>query len=480
MRPPDCSLRSEQDLDPMSVTELDLELLKRFDGPAPRYTSYPTAQQFGATVDESAYRAAACSVRDSRAPLSLYVHLPFCSSPCFYCGCNRVISRSQEARREYLRSLLIEVRLQSGLFDRVRRVRQLHLGGGTPTVYTPDELSGLIDEIGRHFTLDEDRDREFSIEIDPRTVDETSMRAIVGIGFTRVSLGVQDFDPAVQRAVNRVQPTGLTVRAVDAARQAGVRSLNIDLIYGLPRQTPESFEHTLDTMVGLRPDRVACYAYSHLPDMIKAQRQIHAAELPDPLQRAQLQSLAIRKLTSAGYRYIGMDHFALPEDELSRALDDGTLHRDFQGYSTRPMRDLVGLGVSAIGKVGDCYAQNEKSLAPYRAALDTGRLPIQRGVRRTRGDEIRGEVIQQLMCHGRVDLAAVEHRFQIRFDEYFAPEMQEIHRLDAEGLTVVEGDTIRLTTAGRLLMRRVAMVFDAHMPAARRGLAASGLTVRAS
>jgi len=446
----------------MSVAELDLELLKQFDGPAPRYTSYPTAQQFGGAVDESAYRAAAHSVRDSRAALSLYVHLPFCWSPCFYCGCNRVISRSPGAREQYLRSLSVEVRLQSELFDRARRVRQLHLGGGTPTVYTPGELSGLVDEIGRHFTLEEERDREFSIEIDPRTVDASSMRAIVGIGFTRVSLGVQDFDPVVQRAVNRVQPTELTVRAVDAARQAGVRSLNIDLIYGLPLQTLHSFERTLDTMIGLRPDRVACYAYSHLPDMIKAQRQIHAAELPGPVLRAQLQNLAIRKLTSAGYRYIGMDHFALPEDELSRALDDGTLHRDFQGYSTRPLRDLVGLGVSAIGKVGDCYAQNEKSLRGWRAVLDAGRLPIQRGVRRTRDDEIRGEVIQQLMCHGRVDRAVVEQRFQIRFDEYFTPEMQEIRRLDAAGLTRVAGGDIQLTSAGRLLMRRVAMVFDAH------------------
>jgi oxygen-independent coproporphyrinogen-3 oxidase len=464
----------------MSVTERDLELLQRFDGPAPRYTSYPTAQQFGPAVDEQAYRAAARSVQGSRAPLSLYVHLPFCSSPCFYCGCNRVISRSQPARQDYLRTLAVEVRLQSELFDRARRVRQLHLGGGTPTVYTPAELAGLVDEIGRHFTLDEDGDREFSIEIDPRTVDESAMRAIVDIGFSRVSLGVQDFDPAVQRAVNRVQPTELTIRAVDAARQAGVRSLNIDLIYGLPRQTPESFARTLDTMIGLRPDRVACYAYSHLPAMIKAQRQIHVAELPDPLQRAQLQNLAIRKLTGAGYRYIGMDHFALPEDELSQALDDGTLHRDFQGYSTRPMRDLVGLGVSAIGKVGDCYAQNEKSLAQYRAALDAGRLPIQRGVRRTRDDEIRGEVIQQLMCHGRVDCAAVGHRYQVRFDEYFAPEMQAIHRLDAAGLARVAGSDIRLTSAGRLLMRRVAMVFDAHAPAARRGLSASGLAEQAS
>jgi oxygen-independent coproporphyrinogen III oxidase len=464
----------------MSMTELDLELLRRFDGPAPRYTSYPTAQQFGIAVDEAAYRGAARSVRESRAPLSLYVHLPFCSSPCFYCGCNRVISRSAEARQEYLRSLCIEVRLQSELFDRARRVRQLHLGGGTPTVYTPRELSGLVEEIGRHFTLDEDRDREFSIEIDPRTVDAASMRDIVDIGFTRVSLGVQDFDPEVQRAVNRVQPTELTIRAVDAARHAGVRSLNIDLIYGLPRQTLHSFERTLDTMIRLLPDRVACYAYSHLPDMIKAQRQIRAEELPDPILRAQLQALAIRKLCGAGYRYIGMDHFALPGDELSLALDDGTLHRDFQGYSTRPMRDLVGLGVSAIGKVGDCYAQNEKTLAQYRARLEEGRLPIQRGARRTLDDEIRGEVIQQLMCHGRVDRAAIGQRFRIRFDKYFAPEMQEIHRLGEAGLAHVEGDDIRLTSAGRLLMRRVAMVFDAHVPAARRGLVATTPMERAS
>jgi oxygen-independent coproporphyrinogen III oxidase len=452
----------------MSVTELDLELLQRFDGPAPRYTSYPTAQQFSAAVDEVAYRAAARGVQGSGAPLSLYVHLPFCTSPCFYCGCNRVISRSPEARAQYLRSLSLEIQLQSALFDRGRRVGQLHLGGGTPTSYSPGELAGLVEQIGRHFTLEQGGDREFSIEIDPRTVDEPAMRDIVGTGFTRVSLGVQDFDPAVQRAVNRVQPTSLTIRAIEAARRAGVRSLNIDLIYGLPRQTPGSFERTLDTLVGLRPDRVACYAYSHLPQMIKAQRQIHAAELPDALARAQLQALAIRKLGAAGYRYIGMDHFALPGDELAMALDDGTLHRDFQGYSTRPLRDLVGLGVSAIGKVGDCYAQNEKSLATYRAALDAGRLPIQRGVRRTRDDEIRGEVIQQLMCHGRVDRAAVERGFRIRFDEYFATELQQLRPMQAAGLAILAEGGIQLTSAGRLLMRRVAMVFDAHAPAAVR------------
>ena len=447
----------------MTIAEADLDLLRRFDRPGPRYTSYPTALRFGPAVDLDAYREAAREVRGSRAPLSLYVHLPFCASPCFYCGCNRVISRSARTREEYLRHLLVEVRLQSALFDRSRCVEQLHLGGGTPTAYTPEQLSLLLDEIGRYFTIQHGSQREFSIEIDPRTVDDATMRSIVDIGFNRVSLGVQDFDPDVQRAVNRVQPTDLTTRAIEAARAAGVRSVNIDLIYGLPRQRLATFEKTLDTVIELRPDRVACYAYSHLPDMIKAQRAIQASELPDDIQRLELQGLAIRKLTAAGYHYIGMDHFALPENELSVALHDGTLHRDFQGYSTRPSRDLVGLGVSAIGKVGACYVQNHKVLASYYEALQAGRLPVHRGVKRTRDDEIRGEVIQRIMCQGRVDRAEVGDRFGIRFDEYFAPEMQAVRQLGDVGITELAGDDIRLTSAGRLLMRRVAMVFDSYL-----------------
>ena len=452
----------------MNEVVFDADLIRRCDCSGPRYTSYPTAVQFTEAFDEPAYRAMAAQSNAAEkgqgaAPLSVYVHVPFCASPCFYCGCNRVITRSHERAQEYLERLYREIELQAEMFSRDRTVEQLHFGGGTPTFLHTFELQQLLEHLGRHFSLTTFADREYSIEIDPRTVDAEGIRALAAMGFNRMSLGVQDFDPAVQAAVNRIQPEAETLRVVDAVRHAGTGSLSFDLIYGLPRQTLESFERTLHSVVAARPDRLAVYAYAHMPRMFKAQRHIREDELPTPEQRLQLLGLTIATLTNEGYVYVGMDHFALPGDELVRAKRERSLQRNFQGYSTHAEHDLVGLGVSAIGKVGNSYAQNFKTPAEYYAAIDSGRLPIQRGVRLSHDDVIRRAVIQELMCHELVDCAAIGRRFGIDFKRYFSRELERLQELQALGLTYVKSGCIGVTHPGRLLMRTVAMVFDAYL-----------------
>jgi len=452
----------------MNDVVFDADLIRRCDCSGPRYTSYPTALQFTEAFDEAAYRAAALQSNaaeqgEGASPLSLYVHVPFCASPCFYCGCNRVITRNHDRSREYLSRLSREIEMQSQLFSADRRVEQLHFGGGTPTFLDSRELGSLMEHLGRQFSLTSSADREYSIEIDPRTVDADGVQALASMGFNRMSLGVQDFDPAVQAAVNRIQPESETLNVVDAVRRAGIGSLSFDLIYGLPRQTLQSFERTLASVVRARPDRLAVYAYAHMPRVFKAQRQIHVDELPTPEERLQLLGLTIATLTDAGYVYIGMDHFALPGDELVRAKRERSLQRNFQGYSTHAEHDLVGLGVSSIGKVGNSYAQNFKTLPEYYAAIDAGRLAIQRGVRLMPDDLIRGAVIQELMCHELIDCAAIGRRFGIPFKRYFSRELERLQELQALGLTYVRSNCIGVTQAGRLLIRTVAMVFDAYL-----------------
>lgn len=395
-------------------------------------------------------------------PLSLYVHIPFCASPCFYCGCNRVITRSHDRAAAYVERLKSEIVLQSELFSRTRPVDQLHFGGGTPTFLDENELASLLDHLGKHFSLATEEHREYSIEIDPRTVTPESVRALAKLGFNRMSLGVQDFDPDVQVAVNRLQSKEQTLQVTEAAREAGVRSISFDLIYGLPRQTPEGFARTLDAVIDARPDRLAVYAYAHMPRLFKAQRRILTDQLPTPDQRLRLLGLTVERLTAAGYVYIGMDHFALPEDELVRAKRNRSLQRNFQGYSTHADQDLIGLGVSAISKVGDSYSQNFKSLPEYYAAIDAGHLPVQRGILLTEDDQIRRAVIQELMCHELIDCAAMSARLDIDFKRYFRRELERLQELQALGLTYVKNGCIGLTLAGRLLMRTVAMVFDAY------------------
>jgi len=449
----------------VTTPRFDADLIRRYDCFGPRYTSYPTAVQFRSDFDAEAYRNAALENARASAtnPLSLYVHVPFCASPCFYCACNRIITRSSDRARAYLARLYEEIKLQAALFGRTRSIEQLHFGGGTPTFLPMNHLADLMTKLARHFSLNDSPGREYSIEIDPRTVAPESVRVLADLGFNRMSLGVQDFDPSVQLAVNRVQSAADTLRVVDAARSACFNSISFDLIYGLPRQTPSSFERTLQTVLEARPDRLAVYAYAHMPHVFKAQRRLKSEELPSANARLDLLALTIGTLTDAGYVYIGMDHFALPGDELVRAKEQRTLHRNFQGYSTHADCDLVGLGVSAIGRVGDSYVQNFKQLPEYYAAIDAGRLAVHRGITLTHDDCVRRAVIQEIMCHERVDFASIDRRFGIHFVDYFAAELQRLRPFESDGLIELHPNEICVTDVGRLLMRNVAMAFDAYV-----------------
>lgn len=449
---------------PESLT-FDPELIARYDGTGPRYTSYPTVPQFHAGFGEAQLRAVAkaSNAEASPRPLSLYVHVPFCFSPCFYCGCNRVITRDVAKADDYLVRLGREVELTAPLFARTRPVRQLHFGGGTPNFLDTDDMAALMDRLSRHFSFPRDGEREYGIELDPRFADAGYVRALGRLGFNRVSVGIQDFDPAVQRAVNRIQSEAQTRAVLEAAREAGFVSASVDLIYGLPLQTVHGFRRTLEQVIALCPDRVAVYGYAHLPTMFKAQRQIDLADLPDAATRLALLRTALDMLCAAGYVYIGMDHFARADDELASAQRAGTLQRNFQGYSTHGGCDIVGLGVSAIGRIGDSYSQNARDLAGYYAALDAGRLPVARGIALSVDDRLRREAINQLMCHGALDMGAFGERHGVRFDTYFADALERLLPMQADGLVEIDGDGIRVTPRGRMLSRIVAMCFDAYL-----------------
>ncbi len=442
----------------------DAEVVRRYDVPGPRYTSYPTAPHFSESVTEQDYLRAAQESNGDPIPrqLSIYAHVPFCTSPCFYCGCTRIITRDRTAGARYLSRLQREIELQSRCFDRDRIVDQLHLGGGTPTFLSDAELAELIGSLRHGFTLRDDDSREFSIEVDPRTVDEARLAAIAGLGFNRISFGVQDFDPDVQKAINRIQPREDVLEVISAARRQGFRSVAVDLIYGLPRQTEEGFARTLDQVIAARPNRIAAYSYAHLPETFKAQKQIKAADLCPPEIKLALLGITIERLTAAGYVFIGMDHFALPDDELAVALGDGSLQRNFQGYSTRAGLDLVGLGMSAIGQVGDLYYQNHRMLEDWSAALDAGHLPIWRGHSITRDDRIHGAIIRELMCRGGLDLHEFGARFELDFRSHFAAELARLAPLANDGLIEIGRSELRVTQLGRLLVRAIAMQFDAY------------------
>ncbi|QSX77669.1 oxygen-independent coproporphyrinogen III oxidase [Agrilutibacter solisilvae] len=443
----------------------DPDLLRSYDQPAPRYTSYPTAPQFHAGFGEAQLREAATASNGDPIPrrLSLYVHVPFCTSPCFYCGCNRIITRDKSRSDGYLARLYREIALTAQLFDRDREVIQLHFGGGTPNFLTPAQLREVVDALHRQFHFSAAKDRDISIELDPRFIKPAEIAELADIGFNRASLGVQDFDPAVQAAVNRMQSVEETRAVIDACRASGFRSVNVDLIYGLPRQTLAGFAATLDTVVEMRPDRIAVYSYAHLPQLFKAQRQMVAEDLPDPETKLALLQAAIEKLAAAGYVYIGMDHFALPDDELAQAQQRGGLHRNFMGYTTHADSDLIGLGVSSISHIGDSFSQNPRDLPSWEAALDEGRLPVFRGMRLTEDDQLRADLIQQLMCQGEIPVAALERRYAIDFASYFARSLESLQPLVDDRLVRVEPDRIKVTRRGRLLLRNIAMCFDRYI-----------------
>lgn len=442
----------------------DAAVVRRYDVPGPRYTSYPTAPHFSESIGEADYHRAALESNGDPIPrqLSIYVHVPFCESPCFYCGCTRIITRDRSAGGRYLSRLQRELELQARLFDRDRIVDQLHFGGGTPTFLSDAELAELMGFMRHGFTLRDDETREFSIEVDPRTVDEARLSSMAALGFNRISFGVQDFDPDVQRAVNRVQPRESVLNVISAARRQGFGSVSVDLIYGLPRQTEASFARTLDQVIEAKPDRIAAYSYAHLPETFKAQKQIKQVDLCPPEIKLALLGITIDKLSAAGYVYIGMDHFALPGDELAVALGNGTLQRNFQGYSTRAGLDLVGLGMSAIGQVGNLYYQNHRTLDDWASTLDAGHLPIWRGHLLNRDDRIRRAVIRALMCRGELDLGEIGERFDIDARSYFASELDRLAPLAADGLIEMGPSRLQVTPLGRLLVRAIAMQFDAY------------------
>ncbi|MDM0075378.1 oxygen-independent coproporphyrinogen III oxidase [Variovorax sp. J2P1-59] len=444
-------------------------VLRRFDIAGPRYTSYPTADRFVDAFSAAAYAQAlehrGGAGAGARA-LSLYVHIPFCESLCYYCACNKIVTRHKSKGREYLDYLAREVALQVGKLGRGAVVRQLHLGGGTPTFLDDGGLRELMALLRDNFTLTPDG--EHSIEIDPRTVDRQRLATLAELGFNRLSFGVQDFDAEVQKAVHRIQPAGQVFDLMLAARGLGFDSVNADLIYGLPRQTAASFDRTLEQVCALRPDRIALYAYAHLPERFKPQRRIATESLPDAAAKVEMLSRSIAAFTAAGYVYIGMDHFALPDDALAVAKRQGRLHRNFQGYSTQPDCDLVALGVSAIGRIGATYSQNAKTLEEYYDLIDQGHLPVVRGLALSRDDVLRRAVIMAIMCQGRVDFEAIGAAHLIDFRQFFAAELEALDLLAAEGFVRTSTRDIEVTPLGWFFVRAIAMVFDRYLQADRR------------
>ena len=451
------------------MTAITSDLITRFDVPGPRYTSYPTADRFVDAFTGQDYLQALEQRRASAAaratPLSLYVHIPFCESLCYYCACNKIITKHKNRSARYLAYLEREVALQVQHLGSGQSVSQVHLGGGTPTFLSDAELASLMAMLKVHFNFVPGG--EYSIEVDPRTVDASRLRTLHALGFNRLSFGVQDFDPQVQKAVHRVQPAGQVFDLVAQAREIGFESVNVDLIYGLPRQSAESFARTLQQVCTLRPERIALYAYAHLPERFKPQRRIHAEELPPGGAKVAMLAEALQTFEKAGYVYVGMDHFALPDDALAVAKRQGRLHRNFQGYSTQPDCDLIALGVSSIGRIGATYSQNAKTLEEYCDALDNGHLPIVRGLALSRDDLLRRAVIMAIMCQGRLVYESVNLAWLIDFRHYFAPELARLAEMQDQGLVQLGESALEVTATGWFFVRGVAMVFDRYLQADR-------------
>jgi len=443
--------------------EFNPDVIRRYDKSGPRYTSYPTAVQFNESFTEKRYREIARETNASGRPLSLYFHIPFCNTVCFYCGCNKVVTKDRSRAGPYLERLHREIEIQGSLFDRERTVDQLHWGGGTPTFISHDEIRGLMEKTGEYFTLLDDDSGEYSIEVDPREIGQGSLPLLRKLGFNRLSMGVQDFNENVQKAVNRIQSREQTLLILSEARQEGFRSINMDLIYGLPMQSVASFSETLKQVIDADPDRLSIFNYAHLPEMFKPQRRINGDDLPNPEEKLSILQAAIEILGQAGYVYIGMDHFAKPEDELAVAQREGSLYRNFQGYSTHADCDMVAMGNTAISNIGNTFSQNERTLDAYYAALDDNRLPIMRGYELTGDDCVRREVISGLICHFELDLAEIENEFDIDFRQYFAAELEALSGMQTDGLLTVSGSRIQVTPAGKLLIRNICMTFDAYL-----------------
>ncbi len=445
----------------IATVAFDRAIVEKYNVSGPRYTSYPTVLQFGSAFGEADYRRiagesnAASPVRD----LSLYFHLPFCARLCYYCACNKVVTKKRALAAPYLEHLHREIALHAALYDKTRMVTQLHWGGGTPTFLSETQMDALMAVTRRHFNVASDRSAEIGIELDPREVREPTLRVLREMGFNRASLGIQDFEPAVQKAVNRIQSEALTGRVIEDARRVGFRSVSVDLIYGLPHQTRATMAATLGKIVALDPDRISIYSYAHLPERFAPQRRLDPTTMPNARSKLDLLKLCIDGFTAAGYVYVGMDHFAKPTDELCRAQAAGTLHRNFQGYSTHADCDLIGLGVSAIGTVGGNFYQNSKELDAYGASLAAGRLPVEKGLEPDAEDRLRRAIIMQLICAFELKYAD----FECDFAAMFAAEMARLQPMMADGLLIIDAAGIRVTDKGRLLIRNICMVFDRYL-----------------
>ncbi len=445
--------------------KFDLELIKKYNISGPRYTSYPTAVVFNESYKEAEHRLNLEAHRAASAdkPLSLYFHIPFCDTLCFFCACNKIASKKREKADVYLDHLAKEMAMQSDLMPPERVVQQLHFGGGTPTFLTEAQMQRMWQLIDTHFNLTDDVDRDYSIEIDPRSVTPDSLAQLHRLGFNRYSLGVQDVQHKVQAAVNRIQPIDITAAVVEQCRNNNAKSINIDLIYGLPLQTVESFADTLQAILKMAPDRLSVFNYAHLPHLFSPQKRINAEDLPSAAEKLDILELTIETLTGAGYRFIGMDHFARPDDELSKAQDDGSLHRNFQGYTTHAECDLLAMGVSAISHINNAFSQNLKTLEGYYHQVNSGHIPIWRGYALDRDDLTRKHIIQQLACHFSLDFKDIESRFELDFNAYFATEMAELEPLHEDALIELDAHGFSVTGRGRLLIRNVCMVFDKYL-----------------
>ncbi len=447
----------------------DAELIQRYNRQGPRYTSYPTAVEFTPDISQQDYIDALSQSAAAARPLSLYLHIPFCAHVCYYCGCNKIVTKHRSEAHPYLERLHREIEMQSALTSSTQEVEQLHWGGGTPTFLNNAEMSRLMEKIHKHFTLIGDNQADYSIEIDPREADWAVMGRLRDLGFNRVSIGVQDFDPKVQAAVNRVQSKAQTLSVIEAARALSFRSINLDLIYGLPHQSVASFMQTLDQVIAIRPDRLSVFNYAHLPERFKPQRRINEADLPSPQEKLQILEQSIMRLLDAGYVYIGMDHFALPDDSLARAQEEGELHRNFQGYTTHGHCDLIGMGVSSIGQIGDLYAQNSPDIALYQQAIDQNQFAIRRGLKVSQDDRIRRSVITELICHFDLDFSKIEMLYQINFNAYFEQEIEALVPFFTDKLIQRNDRGFSVTPRGRLLIRNICMVFDRYLHLKKEG-----------
>ena len=447
------------------MTEIifDTQLINKYDVAGPRYTSYPTAVQFTPEFSEADYREQAAQSNASGRDLSLYFHLPFCDTICYYCACNKVVTKDRSKAIPYLNLLHKEIAMQGELFDRSRKVNQLHWGGGTPTFISHQQMAELMQVTRQHFNLHDDDSGEYSIEIDPREVSRESIKLLRDIGFNRMSLGVQDFDPAVQKAVNRIQSEEQTLNALNSARDFGFKSISTDLIYGLPLQTEKSFATTLQRIIDISPDRISLFNYAHMPTLFKPQRRINENEMPCAETKLAILKQSIEQLINAGYVYIGMDHFAKPNDELSVAQQQGKLYRNFQGYATHADCDLVGMGITAIGTINNSFAQNVKTLDEYQSHISAGNLAVYRGVKIDDDDRLRRAVIMQLICHFNLNFSQIESKYNINFNTYFADEIKQLMLMCDDELIKMNNQSIDVLAKGRLLIRNVCMVFDRHL-----------------